>query len=249
MPDKGFGHMQSSEQSLRVQVAAATLLLNDLGILGYSGHIGVRLPDRDALLIQSFEQSRSTVGPDDLLICEFSGAVISGPAGVRPPSEVHLHCEILRARADVQAIAHFHHDLTTAFTLVEGVPLQPVKNHAVRWANGIPVHADPSHVSDADRGRALARTLGRHQGLLIRAHGQVVVAESVPAALIDSIHFVENAQAMHDAACLGTVIPLNAGEIASFERDFDRERHIAKLWEYYVGRGRKSGLFPADWNL
>jgi ribulose-5-phosphate 4-epimerase/fuculose-1-phosphate aldolase len=241
--------MQSSEQSLRFQVAAATLLLNDLGILGYSGHIAARLPDRDALLIQSFEQSRSTVGPRDLLICDFDGKVIEGAAGVKPPSEVYLHCEIFRVRADVQAIAHFHHDLTTAFTLAKGISLQPVKNHAVRWASGIPVHADPSHVSDADRGRALARTLGSHHGLLIRAHGQVVVAESVPAVLIDSIHFVENAQAMHHAASLGPVIPLTAAEIASFQSEFNRERHIDKLWEYYVGRGRASGLLPADWNL
>jgi ribulose-5-phosphate 4-epimerase/fuculose-1-phosphate aldolase len=241
--------MQSSEQALRFQVAAATLLLNDLGILGYSGHIGARLPGRDALLIQSFEQSRSTVGPDDLLICDFDGKVTAGAPGVRPPSEVYLHCEIFRARADVNAIAHFHHDLTTAFTLVKGVALAPVKNHAVRWASGIPVHADPSHVSDADRGRALARTLGYHHGLLIRAHGQVVVAETVAAALIDSIHFVENAQAMHYAASLGPVVALMAAEIAGFARDFNRERHIDKLWEYYVGRGRASGVLPADWNL
>jgi L-ribulose-5-phosphate 4-epimerase len=241
--------MQNSEHVLRVQVAAATLLLNDLGILGYSGHIGARLPGREALIIQSFDQSRSTVKPNDLLVCDFDGAVVAGSRNVRPPSEVYLHCEIFRARADVQAIAHFHHDLTTAFTLVEGVSLHPVKNHAVRWASGIPVHANPSHVSDAEKGRALARTLGGHQGLLIRAHGQVVVAESVPAALIDSVHFVENAQAMHYAASLGTVIPLSAEEIASFETDFDRERHIAKLWEYYVGRGRASGVLPADWSL
>lgn len=241
--------MQSSEQFLRFQVAAATLLLNDLGILGYSGHIAARLPGRDALLIQSFEQSRSSVGPDDLLICDFAGEVIAGAPGVRPPSEVYLHCEIFRARADVQAVAHFHHDLTTAFTLVKGISLQPVKNHAVRWASGIPVHADPSHVSDAARGRALARTLGSHHGLLIRAHGQVVVAESVPAVLIDSIHFVENAQAMHYAASLGPVVPLTAAEIANFHNEFNRARHIDKLWEYYVGRGRASGVLPADWEL
>jgi len=36
--------MQSSEQSLRFQVAAATVLHNDLGILGYSGHIGASRP-------------------------------------------------------------------------------------------------------------------------------------------------------------------------------------------------------------
>jgi L-ribulose-5-phosphate 4-epimerase len=241
--------MPSSEQALRFQVAAATLLLNDLRILGYSGHIGARLPGRDALLIQSFEQSRSTVGPGDLLVCDFAGKVLAGPPGVRAPSEVYLHCEILRMRADVQAIAHFHHDPTTVFTLVEGLVLQPVKNHAVRWASGIPVHPDPSHVGSAALGHALARTLGHHHGLLIRAHGQVIVAESVPGALIDSVHFVENAETMYRAACLGPVVPLNVNEIADFERAFDRGRHLAKLWDYYVGRGRASGLLPADWIL
>jgi L-ribulose-5-phosphate 4-epimerase len=241
--------MPSNERALRFQVAAATLLLNDLGILGYSGHIGARLPGREAMLIQSFDQSRSEVKPGDLLICDFDGKVIEGRGGVKPPSEVYLHCEIFRARADVQAIAHCHHDLTTAFTLAKGVKLKPVKNHAVRWARGIPVHADPSHVSDAKKGRALTRTLGKHHGLLIRAHGQVVVAESVPAALIDSIHFVENAQAMHDAACLGPVVPLTARELKNFADDFNRARHIDKLWEYYVGRGRAGGVLPADWSL
>ena len=90
--------MPDSENVLRFQVAAATLLLNDLGILGYSGHIGARLPGRDAFLIQSFDQSRSTVGPGDLLVCDFDGNVVAGPPGVRPPSEVYLHCEIMRAR-------------------------------------------------------------------------------------------------------------------------------------------------------
>ena len=241
--------MQSNEQSLRFQVAAATLLLNDLGILGYSGHIGARLPARDAVLIQSFDQSRSTVKPGDLLICDFDGKVIAGAPGVKPPSEVYLHCEIFRARKDVNAIAHFHHDLTTAFTLAKGIKLAPVKNHAVRWASGIPIHADPSHVSDAKKGRALTRTLGKHHGLLIRAHGQVIVGETVPAALIDSIHFVENAQAMHTAAVLGRVVPLTAKEIKSFADDFDRARHIDKLWDYYVGCGRAGGVIPTDWKL
>jgi hypothetical protein len=88
-----IGPMQSSEQFLRFQVAAATLLLNDLGILGYSGHIAARLLGRDALLIQSFEQSRSSVGPDDLLICDLAGEVIAGAPGGRPPSEVYLHAK------------------------------------------------------------------------------------------------------------------------------------------------------------
>jgi len=248
-PKRATNLREPAERRLRGEVAACTLLLNDLGILGYSGHVSARLPQRDTFLIQSFDQSRASLGPDDLLVCDLDGRTLSGPAGLKPPSEVHLHCEILRVREDVNAVAHFHHDLTTAFTLAEDAALAPVKNHAVRWKSGIPVHADPSHVSDPALGRALAKTLGPHHALLIRAHGQVIVAESVPAVLIDSVHFVENAQAMYQAATLGNVVPLTTDEIAAFERDFKRDRHIAKLWKYYVGRGRASGLLPADWDI
>lgn len=237
------------ERVLRQQVAACTLLLNDLGLLGYSGHVSARLPGRDAFLIQSFDQSRASLKPDDLLICDFEGRMLQGPTGLRPPSEVYLHCEILRARRDVNSIAHFHHELTTVFTLVEGLELKLIKNHAVRWASGIPVHSDPSHVSDPDLGRALAKTLGAHHALLIRAHGQVVTAESVPGALIDSVHLVENAQVMYQAAALGKVIPLSPQEIEGFLHDFKRVRHIAKLWKYYVGIGRDKGLLPKGWAL
>ena len=243
---QSFAERRRSE-TLREQVAACTLLLNDLELLGYSGHVSARLPGQDAFLIQPFDQSRASLQPDDLLVCGFDGKATG--TNVKPPSEVFLHSEILRARPDVQAIAHFHHDLTTVFTLVEGLTLKPIKNHAVRWESGIPVHADPSHVSDPALGRALAETLGAHHALLIRAHGQVVAAESVPALLIDCVHFVENAVAMYQAAAVGKVIPLSAAEMAAFRHDFERERHVAKLWKYYVGRGRAKGLLPEAWDL
>jgi ribulose-5-phosphate 4-epimerase/fuculose-1-phosphate aldolase len=238
---------EAAERRLRVQVAACTLLLNDFSILGYSGHVSARLAGRDAFLVQSFDQSRADIEPNDLLICDFDGSVRTGPPGLRPPAEVYLHCEILQAREDVHAVAHFHHDVATVFTLVDGVPLQPVKNHAARWAGGIPIHPDPSHISDPALGRAAAQSLGPHHAMLIRAHGQVVTAETVPAVFVDSVHLVENAEAMYRGASLGPVLPLSADEIAGFRRDFDRSRHIAKLWQYYVGRGRASGLLPAAW--
>jgi L-ribulose-5-phosphate 4-epimerase len=237
------------EAQLREQVAACTLLLNDLDILGYSGHVSARLPGREAFLIQPFDHSRAELTPDDLLVCGFDGRMLAGPQGTKPPSELFIHSEIFRARTDVQAVAHFHHDIATVFTLVEGVKLAPIKNHAVRWTSGIPVHADPSHVSDPALGRAVAATLGPHHALLIRAHGQVVAAENVPALLIDSVHFVENAEAMYRAAALGRVVPLSPHETEAFLADFDRERHIAKLWKYYVGGGRKRGLLPRSWAL
>jgi L-ribulose-5-phosphate 4-epimerase len=227
------------ERQLREQVAACTLLMNSLGLLGYSGHVSARLPGRDAFLVQSFDQARSSVGPDDLLTCNLEGERIGGPK-LRPPSEVYIHSEILRARSDINAIAHFHHEPTTVFSLVKGYALKPVKNHAARWIDGIPVHSDPGHVRSPELGRALA-------ALMIRAHGEVVTAESVPAVLIDSIHLVENADTLYRAALLGDVVPLTHQELLDFLADFNRDQHVAKLWKYHVERGRVSGLLPRKW--
>ncbi|MDP2355110.1 MAG: class II aldolase/adducin family protein [Beijerinckiaceae bacterium] len=240
---------EAIELRLRKEVAATTLILNDEGLMGYSGHVSARLPGEDAYLIQPLDTSRAGLKPDDLLVCDYDGNVLRGNGKSRPPAEVFLHGEILRARPDINSVAHFHHDLTNVFTVVEGVELAPIKNHSIRWRSGIPVHQDPSHVSDAGLGRAVADTLGPHFALQIRAHGQVVAAESVQAVLIDSVHFVENAVAMYHAAALGRVRALTEADMDAFEVAFKRQRHIDKLWEYYIGRGKTKGFLPDEWEL
>ena len=236
-----------TERRLRHQVAATTLILVAEDILGYSGHVSTRLPGGEGFLIQPVDQSRAELRPEHLLVCGLDGKKRTGPDGVRPPSEVFLHSEIYKARPDVNAIAHFHHDLTTTFSLVEDASLVPIKNHAVRWESGIPTHPDPSHVSSTQLGQAAAKTLGPHHAMLIRAHGQAVVAETVPALLVDCIHFVENAQVLYRASVLGRVKPLSATEMEAFREDFKRDMHTAKLWRYYIGRARDSGVLPKDW--
>ncbi len=236
-----------TDRRLRHQVAATTLLLVSEGILGYSGHVSTRLPGGDRFLIQPVDQSRAELRPEHLLTCGLDGRKQAGPEDVKPPSEVFLHSEIYKARPDVNAIAHFHHDLTTTFSLVEDNTLVPIKNHAVRWESGIPTHPDPSHVSTPDLGAAAARSLESHQAMLIRAHGQAVVAENVRALLVDCVHFVENAVCLYQASVLGRVKPLTAAEMDAFRHDFRREMHTDKLWRYYIGRGRASGTLPDSW--
>lgn len=239
--------MNDSENKLRHQVAAVSLLLNAESILGYSGHVSVRLPGTDDFLIQPVDQSRAALRPEHLLVCGMDGKSRERSNTARPPSEVFIHTEIFRARPDVNAIAHFHHDLTTSFSLVEDATLRPIKNHAVRWESGIPTHPDPSHVSSPELGQSVADTLGPHHALLIRAHGQVVVAEDLLSLLSDCVHFVENAEALYHASVLGKVKPLTATEMEAFRHDFRRGPHASKLWSYYVSKGTASGVIPEGW--
>ena len=240
------GH-KSDLESLRVKVAVCTRIMNMEGLIDYSGHVSVRLPDNGGILIQSFDDSRAALEPDDLLVCDLDGNLVEGPPGKAPPREVFIHTEIMKARPDINAVGHFHPETATMFTLVAGRPLVPVKNHAARWMDGIPVHPDPGHINTVESGRALAATLGDCHAALIRAHGVTVTAESVEALLVDSVHFEENARTLFRAASLGTVTGLSQDEMADFLSRFSRPAHIGKLWKYYLGRGVDTGIVPAAW--
>lgn len=230
---------------LRAQLAVATRMLVDVGILNYSGHLSTRVQGEELLYIQPVDDSRAALEPARVLLVDFDGGVVEGEG--RPPSELAIHTEVYRARRDVSSVAHFHHDPTTMFTMVEGAPIVPVKNHAARWCGGVPVHPDPSHIATPEQGRALAATLGDKSAALLRGHGAIVVAEDVVALFADVVHFVENADSLTRAMQMGRVVPLDRHECDRFLATFERDRHARKLWKYHASRAVASGSILPGW--
>lgn len=216
-----------SSTRLRAQVAAATRMLVELDILDYSGHISARDPLRpDAYYIQKGMSPRASLIPDDVLHIDFDCTVLSGPQG-KPPVELPIHSEIYRARPDVMAIIHSHMERAICFTLMKNVQLVPVRARAVRWQSGIPTDPDPSHTKLTAQGEHLARTLGPHHAALMRAHGLVLVAESVHALLVDAVHFDENARALLNVLQAGcTPLPLTEAEMEQINRHEMRPFHV-----------------------
>jgi L-ribulose-5-phosphate 4-epimerase len=236
-----------ADTPLRRQLAIATRLLHMEGILDYSGHVSVRAPGRDALYIQAGPDPRSDVTPDKLLLVDFSGKVLEGAPG-KPPVELAIHIGILRARPDVQALIHCHLESAFLFTMMDGVALQPMRARAVRWKSGIPTHPDPSHIKLPEQGAALAATLGQHHAVLIRSHGVVLTAESLPALVVDGVHFEENARAQLQVLSAGQKpLALTDAEMDQINRHEMREFHVSKLWKYYVHKARAANALPADW--
>ena len=74
------------------------------------------------------------------------------------------------------------------------------------------------------------------------------MAESVPALLIDSVHFDENARAHLQAAAIGRLKPLTEAELELLASRSNRDQHVSKLWSYYLAAGRDAGIIPRDWN-
>lgn len=236
----------SDKARLAQEIATATRLLVQEEIVDYSGHISSRIPGSPNILIQTATHSRAELAPDHILVVDPEGNVVEGEG--KAPLEVVLHTEILRARPEVNAVLHSHPERAIAFTMMKDTPLAIMRARAFVFASGIPTHSDPRLIRRVEQGRALAQTLGVHNAALIRAHGIVMVAESVPALFVDAVHFKENLdinmlvlQAGREPA------PLTEEEIAGI--DSPREFHIDKLWNYYVRRGMAAGLIPPEWNL
>ena len=233
---------------LRAQVAAATRLLNNEGLLTYSGHISARAPEGDRFYIQTRTEPRTEVSPGSVLLVDMECNVLEGNG--KPPSETAIHAEIYRKRPDIHSVIHNHSEMAIAFTMMKGVKLLPMRARAARWKSGFPIHNDPSHIKRKEQGEALADTLGSHNVALMRAHGMVLVAESVPALLADTVHFEENAKAQSEAMSMGAEIEqLTDEEMAILLKTEAREHHNGKLWQYYVTNGLKSGLLEKSWEL
>jgi ribulose-5-phosphate 4-epimerase/fuculose-1-phosphate aldolase len=239
----------NSDATLRTEIAACTRLLVMENLLDYSGHVSARVPGEDAYFIQAASDPRGDVVPDRMIKVDFEGNILSG-APLRPPFEIPIHGEIYKARPDVNALVHCHMELAIWFTMMEGVQLMPMRARAVRWASGFPMDDDPSHIKTKEQGVKLANSLGPHHAVLMRAHGLTLVAESIPALLVDAVHFDENARAQMEVMQAGRKpLPLTEAEMEQINRHEMRDFHCAKLWTYYLRKGSKSGVIPQDWSL
>ena len=169
------------------------------GFIGGFGHLSARIPDSDLFLL-----ARHSLGPravaEDFLVVDLRGRKVAGTGDL--PGEFPIHLEILRARPDIGSVVHYHGLHSTAFTTSEHA-LRPIHLVGTLFHDGIPVYDDPRLVTNADRGMALARTLGPHRAVLLRAHGAAVTGATVEECVGGTFLFEENARRAHAAACMG----------------------------------------------
>lgn len=231
---------EDQETRLRQDLATCTRLLVLKEILDFSGHLSARIPGRDLLLIQPRDRSRAALTADDLLVVDLDGNVVEGEGP--PPAETSIHTGVYRNRPDVNMVCHGHPLHSTIFSVVDR-PLVPVRHFAYEYEDGVPVHGDATHIRSPEQGDAIAKTLGQSGACLLRAHGTVVVASTIEELLMDCLDLEENARTLIGAASVGTVLPLDRGEIELVRESYARGGHRPrKLWEHYVHQGRVAGI-------
>lgn len=169
------------------------------GFIEGFGHLSYRVPGTDRFVVV-----RHSVGPiataDDLVVMTLEGRKLDGRGD--PPGEFPIHSEIYKARPDVMSVVHYHGMYSTAFTTI-AQELRPIHSVGTIFHDGVPTYPDPKLILNHERGAALARALGPHRVVLLRAHGVAVTGPSIEDTVSAAFLFEENAHRATICATLG----------------------------------------------
>ena len=216
------------------QLVDAIRMLERAGYIDHNGHCSARR-DENSFYINSGASVRGALTADDIVTVDLAGTMVEGTA--RPPLEYHIHAEVYRARPDVNAVVHCHTPSLIPFA-DSTVPLRPMYHQSAFLAAGVPVFeirqaAGMTNmlVETVALGQALAKVLADKPALLMRGHGAIVVADTIPNVVGRSIYLDVNAKAQAQAIALG-------GKITYVEADEARLRmsdtnEYARAWDLW----------------
>jgi L-fuculose-phosphate aldolase len=150
-----------------------------------------------------------------------------------PPNEWPIHSCILKARPEIVSVAHTHSKWSTIFSVLP-IKLKPMHHYGkFLSAEGPPVYQGVGLVRTVQRGNELAAALGKGPVVLMRAHGDAVVGESVEQVIERTTRLAMLGEWNHLALLHGEPKYLNAEELNVYNED---QRFPMRGWEYYVSR-------------
>lgn len=233
---------------LRAAVAEACRILGILDATsGTYGHVSVRLPDRDTMLIRG--KGRGEVGlrytsDDDVIEVDLSANKRAGSDDLQPPSESFIHTWLYRERPDVRSVVHVHPEHAVLLSVCDKQIIPIVLPGSWLVLDGVPVFPRAITIHDDELGRRFAATMGDAAVCLMKGHGVTVVGTSVEEATVRTLEFVEFTSLLYHAYLLGEPTPLSDEDrefVRAVRRETGRPRGtpggsetVMNQWRYYA---------------
>jgi ribulose-5-phosphate 4-epimerase/fuculose-1-phosphate aldolase len=189
-------------------LVAANRILAHYGVLDGFGHVSARHPQHPDRYLLSRSLAPELVTAADIMTFDADSNAVDGDDR-RPYVERYIHGEIYRARPDVRAVVHSHSPSVIPYT-ASTVRLRPIYHMSGFLSGGAGVFdirdrfgCTDMLVRNVEQGKALAATLGTDAVALMRGHGFVAVADSIPLAVYRAMYTELNAAVQSRAIALG----------------------------------------------
>jgi L-fuculose-phosphate aldolase len=198
---------KASDKAIKQELIVAGKVLVGEGQDDFTrGHISFRLPDDPKL----FFMKAHSIGLDEItmqniLTIDLDGDVVAGKA--RRHSEVFIHSEIFKARADVNCVIHTHPTYSTALSATGGT-LKCYSQPGALFYEALGIYTDTINlIRTTEMGAGVARALGRGRGVLLKNHGVVVTGATIAETVIGAIMLENGAMVQLLAEAAGVVAP------------------------------------------
>ncbi|MEO6151840.1 MAG: class II aldolase/adducin family protein [Croceibacterium sp.] len=210
-----------AEWAARQDLAACYRIFD---MLGWSesiyNHITVRVPGEEAFLINPFGLLWSEVTASNLIKLDSNGTKLSDS-----PHPVNLagftqHSVFHRELAWAHAIVHTHTPDTMAVCSSEA-GLTPTNFYACFFDGSVGYHDFEGITVRSEEGERLVENLGDNRVLMLRNHGPVVMAETIPAMFLSYYMLQRACEIQVKTAALGGTIVVPPDVVAVHQRDRD----------------------------
>ena len=168
-----------AEEQARADIVEVGRRLWERGyVASNDGNISVRLDDH-RLITTPKNVSKGFMTPDMMVITDLDGRKVAGERD--PSSELKMHLEVYRNRADIRAVVHAHPPTATGFA-VAGIPLdRAVLAEVITTLGSIPI-AEYATPSTEELPAAVRKYVKAHDGLLLANHGALAMGGDVMSA-------------------------------------------------------------------
>lgn len=219
----------------------ANHILAHHGILDAFGHVSVRSMVNPQRYFMSRSSAPSMVGSEDIMEFDLENNPID-LQGRKIYAERYIHGEIFKARPDVNAVVHSHSPSVIPYSVTD-TALQPVCHMASFLQKAVPVFEirdvegenNSLLIVKGPTAAALAKTLGDGTVVLMRGHGNAVVAGNLRLAVFRAIYTELNAKIQSESLRLGKVNYLTLQEAKNFQGAFEgSDANLQRPWDLWV---------------
>jgi ribulose-5-phosphate 4-epimerase/fuculose-1-phosphate aldolase len=238
-------NITDQEWDLRRKLAIMCRVLGQQGAIGLYGHVSIRVPDSDIVLITPGAGiEKTTVRIDQIFVFTVDGQMLYRPGGDKPiqiPAEWRIHTQIHKDRPEIGCVAHLHARASTLLG-VAGRDIVPCYSQGAFLVNGVPTFDDPRMVLDDASAVQLSTALGKNVACQMRGHGSVVVGTDAEQALAFCTFIEENCQYQVEAEPLGGVKPFPKEMWDGLAAERRGGWGARLVWDYYERKVLTEGV-------
>jgi ribulose-5-phosphate 4-epimerase/fuculose-1-phosphate aldolase len=225
--------VSDAEWQTRVELAMAYRLADHFGWSTFIyNHITARVPgEPQRFLIKTHDLLFSEVKASNLVKLDLEGEPAPGYEDVNVAG-FNIHAGILRARPDLNSVAHLH-TLSGVAVAAHSSGLLPLCQTAMRFYNRISYHDYEGLSEDSEECARLAVNLGRNKAMILRNHGLITCGDSVTQAVYIMGQLVTSCDVQCAVLSMQGTPVLPSAEVCE---------HSARQWDAFDHTGARANL-------